>query len=36
MRSIVDTCIFNKLIDGLLSTDDLPAEAGVRDNACSN
>jgi hypothetical protein len=27
MKSVVDTCIFNKLIDGLLSTDDLPADA---------
>jgi hypothetical protein len=27
MKSVVDTCIFNKLIDGLLSTDNLPADA---------
>jgi predicted nucleic acid-binding protein len=25
MKSVVDTCIFNKLIDGLLSTEDLPS-----------
>ena len=27
MKTVVDTCIFNKLIDGLLSTDDLPTDA---------
>lgn len=27
MKSVVDTCIFNKLLDGLLSTEDLPADS---------